>query len=161
MRFFSLIVLILVSFVSACASGNTAKEPAIVAPVTSSIEGIYEFVSVDLSICSRVGTFPVAGEAVFSDDSVALDFLDPILGEKRIVETGSFVVINYDITLKIFGDFLKGKFRVEQRTGGTYLMITFWPSPEEMLNMERYPDQYSAEYREKAKKGFDWIFRKK
>ncbi len=157
MRAKSLVVMVLSVVLSACASAP--KKATSANSADNTIVGSYDFVSVDLSICGRVGTIPVGGEARF--DKNGRVFFDMILGEERGKESGYFSVDNDVITVKMSGGKARGNFLFDQRDDGVYLVISFKQSPEEIEEMKKYPQYYSKEYIEKSEKGFEWIFRRK
>lgn len=157
MRLFSLIALVLAGAVSACASAP--KKVASASSANNIIVGSYDFVSVDLSICGRVGTVPVEGEARFDKNGRVI--FDLILGEEKGRESGYFFVDNTIITIKMSYGEARGDFTFEQRKDDIYLVISFKHSLEEIEEMKKYPQHYSREYVEKSEKGFEWVFRRK
>ncbi len=135
MRFLNLAILILAVTLPACASSNSAKKPTITTQTTPSIEGQYEFVSVDLSICGKTGTLPVRGIASFRNGGLKFDFIDPILGEERIQTEGAFLFFNNGmIVLNVFDTVLKGQVDFYSVSGGNYMRITILDADDESKN---------------------------
>ncbi len=131
MKFFGLVGLVSAVIVSACAS----KKPiTVLEDLQYYPSGIYEFVSMDLdlSIYGKFGTTPVDGKATFSlDGFVSFDFINPILGQGRVVENGTFEIVDDFIVFKVSGTTFGGKLETHAKGDEIYLTITFDSSSSE------------------------------
>ena len=99
------------------------------------ITGHYEFVSLDLSIFSEPDTLPVqavqAGEASFDlYHRFRARYLDPVLKREFLNLDGEFIIRGDRIELNLPQTKLNGNFRLSQRRGETYLLIT-WKYPQD------------------------------